>query len=126
MTTTDSHFRTDRRGRLLVECLVAMLLINASALVSVSLARSAAQSARRAQHTAAAWGLATQQVAQARDSACMPHAASGIVAAAPVFAAWADHTRSTWMQRDITVTSAPSPWLGAPLRLTLRAAWECP
>ena len=55
-----------RLGRLLVECPVAMLLVNATVLATMSLARGASSSVQRARLTRSAWALAPRHLASSR------------------------------------------------------------
>jgi len=126
VNTTHSIPRRRRNGRLLVESLVALLLLNATTLVVVSLARSATWSSQRARHTSLAWSLATRQVETPRDSVCAPSAGSGAFSVAPVSATWTDEAHVGYMLRTVTVTSVPSPLNPRPLQLSVHAAWECP
>lgn len=128
MNTTSSPSPSPRRrhGRLLVESLVALLLLNVTTLVVVSLARSATWSSQRARHTALAWSLATRHMETLRDSVCTPVAGSGTLSVAPVSAVWTDAASTGYRMRTVTVTSVPSPLNPHPLQLSAYAAWECP
>ncbi len=126
MTTSFKHHPRIRRGRLLVECLVAMLLLSVTTLVVTALAHGASWSAQRARHTTAAWALATRQVESAENVVCTPHTMSGGETQAPLTATWHDGQEAGWTERTVTVTSAPSPLQGRPLQLSFTAAWSCP
>lgn len=126
--TIPSFFRfRARRGRLLVECLVAMLLLDVSALVVVALARSASASTRTAQLTADSWALASQGIEAAVAAPCTTGVASGVDVRPSVVVRWTDHPLSGWRERDVQVALLPSPLADAvPRQLSERAAWSCP
>jgi len=115
-----------RHGRLLVECLVAMLLVNATALATISLARSASSSVRRARLTSSAWALATRRLESSRVDDCPAGAIAGIEASPPMFGTWSDHLHAGWRERSLQVSASPSPWSGSAMRISMSAAWSCP
>ena len=104
-----------------------MLLLNASALVVVSLARGALRSQQSAQLTTTSWALALQSVETAAASRCAVGVGVGNASLPRVIAGWTDHAQIGWRDRDVRVAMTFSPMAGvSPLPLALRAGWSCP
>ncbi|MEQ1691055.1 MAG: hypothetical protein ABMA00_07220 [Gemmatimonas sp.] len=127
MKTSPIHLTHARRGRLLVECLVALMLLNTSALVVVSLTRSAARSTQSAQLTSVAWGLATEGIEAAVASPCATGASNGTDVHPRLLATWTEQPQFGWRERNVDVALTLSPLTAVtPMHLSLRAARSCP
>lgn len=118
-----------RRGRLLVECLVAMLLLGVTGQLVVALAQSVARSADSARLTSSAWALSTVAIESAIAAGC--DSASAISAGAEnrprVALSWHEHAGSGVRERDVTVVLARSPLAhSANQTLRMNSARSCP
>lgn len=106
-----------------------MLLLNATALVATSLARGAGASAERARLVTAGWAMASRTfevpLSMVGDSLCASPSATGIDGVGHVAGTWAERLTGAWRDRALSVTLTPSPWLGAPSRLSMHAARSC-
>jgi kynureninase len=106
-----------------------MLLLNATALVAMSLARGAGASLERARLVTAGWAMATRTldapVALVGDSLCTTPNASGADGFGSVTGRWTERLNGAWRERDLSVTLTPSPWLGAPHRVAMQSARSC-
>ncbi len=116
---------------MLVECLVAMVLLNATALVVVSLARAVAAGRERATLTAHAWALTVRDIeaaaATASGSACALGTTAGGNALPQLTTAWTERTNGAIREHDATVLLTTSPLGGgSTAQLVTSAAWGCP
>ena len=112
-----------RTGRLLVECLVASLLLDALALGVVMFARATATASQRALDTTAAWAVAQADLERALvadcDSTATPALLPQAVAREVDFGAW--------REREIHVVLTLSPLTSrVPVVRTMHAARSCP
>ena len=104
-----------------------MLLLNASGLVVVALARGASASTRSAHDTSAAWSLAVQGVEAAVAAPCPVGNSNGADALPLVEVSWSERTLGRWREREVHAALTGSPLGGARItRLTWRAARFCP
>ena len=104
-----------------------MLLLNLSALIVVTFARSASRSTQAAQLTTTSWALTTNGVENAVASPCGSGDLVGIDRRQQIVVEWAEQERSGWRERDLQVAAQSSALVGAaPIRLAVRAAWSCP
>ncbi len=103
-----------------------MLLVNATALATMSLARGASSSVQRARLTSSAWALATRHLESSRVDDCPAGAVAGIEVSPPMFGAWSDQPNAGWRERSLQVSASPSPWSGSSMRISMSAAWSCP
>lgn len=114
---------------MLVECLVAMVLLNATALVVASLTRAVAAGRERTTLTVRAWALAVRDIETATTlgSTCLAGTASGGDAQPQLTSTWTERTRGRTREHDAVVQLTRSPLAGATTsRLALTAAWYCP
>lgn len=116
---------------MLVECLVATILLSATALVVASLARAVAAGRERAILTAHAWALSVRDIeaatATASGAACAPGTTSGRDALPQLISAWTERTNGATREHDATVLLTTSPLSGgATSQLVANAAWSCP
>ncbi len=106
-----------------------MLLLNATALVAISLARGAGASAERARLVTSGWAMASRTfevpLSMVSDSLCASAGAAGVDGTGPVTGAWIERLTGRWRDRELSVTLTPSPWLGTPSRLSMQAARSC-
>ena len=104
-----------------------MLLLDASALVAVALARGASASTQAAHGTSAAWSLAVQGVEAAATEPCRPEDANGLDALPQVVVSWNERTHGRWREREVQAALTGSALAGAhTTRLAWRAARSCP
>ncbi|MCC6242430.1 MAG: hypothetical protein IT353_06290 [Gemmatimonadaceae bacterium] len=126
---TSSLLRSPRRGRLLVECLVATLLLSATTMLVAGLAQTTAVATDRVRATTSAWALSTQAI-EADISAGCGGPLAGTRALPRVQAVWTDVIVGPWRERTLDVASAASPLARiastATSHLTAHAAWSCP
>lgn len=106
-----------------------MLLLNATALVATSLARSAGASAERARLVTSGWAMASRTfevpLSVVGDSLCATTGASGVDGSGPVTGVWTERLTGAWRDRELSVTLTPSPWLGTPSLMSMHAARSC-
>lgn len=117
---------SSRDGRLLVECLVATLLISATALTVASLAQTVAQAEQTAQRTSLAWQLTLQRDALARTQPCDALSTAGSDAQIGVATSWRITPQSSYreFQSDLSLTFSALV-NRHPTTLTWRDAWSC-
>ena len=123
--------RTARDGRMLVECLVAMLLLNATALVVVSLTRAVVAGQERTALTVRAWALAVRDIesatALAPSLSCLPAASSGGDAQPRFVSTWTERTVGALREHEAVVFLTRTPLAGGTTsQLAASAAWSCP
>ncbi len=114
------HYTRDREGRLLVECLIAALLVNTSALVVASLAVSVIGSAQQVRASTNAWAIALNTMEPA--PRCAGLVASGALSRFNTRAQWTDvavGVPPAARERRIELTLPASPLQHSPLR----SAW---
>ena len=123
MTTLSSS----RDGRLLVECLIATVLLSATALIVISLTQSIARAEQTAQRTTLAWQLTLQHDAVARSQSCDSNTVTSREAQRGVVTSWSitPHVHYTEFHSQIVLTYSALV-NRRPSALSWRDAWNCP
>ena len=108
-----------------------MVLLNAMALVVVSLTRAVAAGRERITLTTQAWALTVRDIeratAMASGAPCAPGATFGGDAYPQLTSAWTERTVGSTREHDATVRVVSSPLSGTTTaRLVVGAAWSCP
>ncbi len=104
-----------------------MLLLDASAMVVVALARGVSMSTLSARGTSAAWSLGVQGVETDIAAPCPSGDAAGHDALPLVEVSWSERSRGRWRERDVQAALTTSALNGASTtHLVWRAARLCP
>ena len=118
---------TSRDGRLLVECLVATVLLSASALIVVSLTQSIARAEQTAQRTTLAWQLTLQRDAIARVQTCDSSTVAGSEVQHGVTTSWSITPQTNYREFQSQIVLTYSALVNRrPNSLSWRDAWNCP
>ena len=104
-----------------------MLLLDASALVVVSLARGASTSTQAARNTTAALSVAARGIEASIATTCQSGNANGHDALPSGTVTWTERTHGRWREREVQASLLSSALTGArTTTLTWRAARLCP
>lgn len=122
-----THIRRAKRGRMLVECLVAMLLLAVTGQLVVALAQGIARSADSARLTNTAWAMATVAIESKIAAECSGSGPSGDQSRPRVTLTSTERAAGSVRESDISVRLARSP-LAHSTEQTLRlsSARSCP
>jgi hypothetical protein len=98
---------------LLIECMLAALLLNATALVLVSTALGLVGAAQHAGNSAQSWAIGLQQLETAAAQPCASLPSSGSIAVGIRAVTWSEGVvgnDSSARDRTIAITQPASPW----------------